>query len=59
MNASRVVGPIIGGVAFHFVGPAWVFAGNAVTYLFVVGALLVVTLPAAPPATPRPAGGGS
>src|SRR5580692_1925969 len=31
MNASRVIGPIIGGVAFHFVGPAWVFAGNAVT----------------------------
>ena len=39
MNASRVIGPAIGGVAFHFVGPSWVFAGNAVTYLFVVGAL--------------------
>jgi MFS family permease len=45
MNASRVIGPIIGGVAFHFVGPAWVFAGNAVTYLFVVAALMVVSLP--------------
>ena len=46
MNASRVIGPAIGGVAFHFVGPSWVFAGNAVTYLFVIGALLMVTLPA-------------
>ena len=46
MNASRVIGPIIGGVLYSLVGPAWIFAGNAVTYLFVVGALLMVTLPA-------------
>jgi MFS family permease len=45
MNASRVIGPAIGGVAFHFIGPAWVFAGNAATYLFVVGALMMVSLP--------------
>jgi len=51
MNASRVIGPIIGGVAYHYVGPAWVFAGNAATYLFVVAALLVVSLPARPPTT--------
>jgi MFS family permease len=49
MNASRVIGPVIGGLAYHFVGPAWVFAGNAVTYLFVVVALSVVSLPARPP----------
>jgi len=48
MNASRVIGPIIGGVAYHFVGPAWVFAGNAATYLFVVVALMVVALPTLP-----------
>jgi MFS family permease len=48
MNASRVIGPAIGGVAYHLVGPSWIFAGNAATYLFVVGALLVVTLPAVP-----------
>ncbi len=48
MNASRVIGPVIGGVAFHFIGPAWVFAGNAATYLFVVGALMMVSLPLAP-----------
>jgi MFS family permease len=45
MNASRVIGPVIGGLAYHYVGPAWVFAGNAVTYLFVVAALMMVTLP--------------
>ena len=51
MNASRVIGPIIGGVGYHFVGPAWVFAGNAATYLFVVAALMVVALPVTPQAT--------
>jgi MFS family permease len=51
MNASRVIGPVIGGVTYHYVGPAWVFAGNAVTYLFVVAALMVVSLPALPRAT--------
>ncbi len=48
MNASRVIGPVIGGVLFSLVGPAWVFAGNAATYLFVVAALMMVTLPAVP-----------
>jgi MFS family permease len=46
MNLSRVIGPPIGAVAFHFVGPGWVFAGNGLTYLFVVIALMMVTLPA-------------
>jgi MFS family permease len=45
MNASRVIGPAIGGVAYHFIGASWVFAGNAITYLFVIAALLMVTLP--------------
>ncbi len=48
MNASRVIGPVIGGVLYSLIGPAWVFVGNAATYLFVVGALLLVTLPAVP-----------
>jgi MFS family permease len=50
MNASRVIGPVIGGVLYSLVGPAWVFAGNAATYLFVVLALMMVTLPAVPQA---------
>jgi MFS family permease len=45
MNASRVLGPVVGGVLYSLVGPAWIFAGNAATYLFVVGALMLVTLP--------------
>jgi MFS family permease len=48
MNGSRVIGPAIGGVAYHFVGPSWVFAGNALTYLFVVAALMMVSLPPLP-----------
>ena len=32
MNGSRVIGPVIGSVTYHFVGPTWVFAGNAATY---------------------------
>jgi MFS family permease len=48
MNASRVIGPVIGGVLYSLIGPAWVFAGNAATYLFVVGALMMVTLPVLP-----------
>ena len=48
MNASRVVGPVIGGIAYHLVGPVWVFGGNAATYLFVVVALSAVALPARP-----------
>ena len=46
MNASRVIGPVIGGLLYSVVGPAWLFAANAATYLFVIAALMVVTLPA-------------
>ena len=48
MNASRVIGPVIGGLLYSLVGPAWIFVGNAATYLFVVAALMMVTLPAVP-----------
>jgi MFS family permease len=51
MNASRVIGPLVGAVTYHLFGPAWVFTGNAVTYLFVVAALMVVSLPALPQTT--------
>jgi predicted MFS family arabinose efflux permease len=48
MNGSRVIGPAIGGVLLHQFGADVVFAGNAVTYLFVVGALMTVQLPPNP-----------
>jgi MFS family permease len=54
MNASRVVGPAIGGVAFATIGPAWVFAANAVSYVFVIIALLRVELPTVPVGEPEP-----
>lgn len=52
MNASRVVGPAIGGIAFAAVGPAWVFVGNAAMFVFVIAALLRVHVPQAHPAEP-------
>jgi predicted MFS family arabinose efflux permease len=48
MNASRVVGPAIGGVLYAVVGPSWVFLGNAVTYVAIMVAILRVTVPAVP-----------
>jgi MFS family permease len=45
MNGSRVIGPAIGGLLFARYGASWVFVINAATYLFVIGALLSVTLP--------------
>jgi MFS family permease len=45
MNASRVIGPAIGGVLYALVGVSWVFAINAATYLIIIAVLLVVRLP--------------
>lgn len=45
MNGSRVIGPAIGGLLFAQYGAPWVFTLNAATYLFVIGALLSVSLP--------------
>ena len=42
MNASRVVGPILGGIAGAAGGAPLVFAINAATYLFVIVALGIV-----------------
>jgi MFS family permease len=49
MNASRVVGPALGGVALPLIGAAGVFFINAATYAFVIAALLIVRLPAVEP----------
>ena len=46
MNLSRVVGPAIGSLIYARWGVSWVFVGNAVSYLFIIGALLTVTVPA-------------
>ena len=45
MNLSRVIGPVIGSLIYAEYGISWVFVGNAVSYAFIIGALLSVSLP--------------
>ena len=45
MNASRVIGPAIGGALYPAFGAAPVFALNALTYLFAVAAVWVTPFP--------------
>lgn len=46
-NLSRVVGPALGGILTSQFGFAEVFAINALTYVFVIGAVWVTTFPEA------------
>ncbi len=46
LNLSRVIGPAIGGFIYASVGASWAFVANAVSYLFIIGAFVVVSLPA-------------
>ena len=46
MNASRVIGPIIGSALFATVGSAWVFVLNAASFAAVILSLTRVALPA-------------
>ena len=48
MNASRVVGPALGGVLWVAFGASAVFVVNGLSYVFVVGALLVARFPDVP-----------
>ncbi|HXH58664.1 MFS transporter [Iamia sp.] len=48
MNASRVIGPVIGSVLFARFGASWVFMLNALSYAAVIACLTRVTLPDAP-----------
>jgi MFS family permease len=45
VNGSRVIGPAVGAWLASLVGVAWVFTVNALSYLVVIAALLVVTIP--------------
>ncbi|MGI8756670.1 MAG: MFS transporter [Acidimicrobiales bacterium] len=45
MNASRVIGPVIGTFIFTTFGASWVFVVNAVSFGFVILSLMRVTLP--------------
>ena len=49
-NVSRVIGPAVAGVLIAAVGIAACFFANALSYLAVIGGLLMMRLPETPPA---------
>ena len=48
MNASRVIGPVIGTTIYANFGPSWVFVVNAFSFGFVILSLTRVALPPPP-----------
>jgi len=52
VNASRIIGPSIGGVIIAAVGEGWCFMIDAISYLAVIASLLAMNVPARPPARP-------
>jgi len=44
VNASRIIGPTIGGLIIAAVGEGWCFAIDAVSYIAVIGSLLAMTV---------------
>ncbi len=48
MNASRVAGPLLGGAVGSLAGPSAVFVVNALTYLFVIWAVMTVRVDFSP-----------
>lgn len=49
VNASRILGPSIGGVIIAAVGEGWCFMIDAISYVAVIGSLLAMRIAAAPP----------
>lgn len=43
-NAARAFGPAIGGLVLAFLGPSWGFFLNGISFLAVIGALLLIRL---------------
>jgi MFS family permease len=48
VNGTRVIGPAVAGVLYPVLGAAPIFVINAVTYLALIGALLVIRFPEIP-----------
>jgi len=44
VNASRIIGPSIGGVVIAAVGEGWCFMADAISYLAVIASLLAMTV---------------
>lgn len=51
INGTRVIGPALAGVLYPLLGAAPIFAINAVTYLALIGALLLIRFPDIPKTT--------
>lgn len=47
-NIGTVIGPAIAGLVYSWLGPAWCFILNGISYLAVIGALLIMRLAAIP-----------
>jgi MFS family permease len=43
-NLATVIGPAVAGLAYAFFGPAWCFTINGITFIAVIGALLLMRL---------------
>src|SRR5262249_58960831 len=48
-NVGRMVGPAVAGILLVYVSEAWCFAINALSFIAIIGALLAMRLPRAPP----------
>ncbi|HVP17744.1 MAG TPA: MFS transporter, partial [Spirochaetia bacterium] len=44
-NTATAVGPAVGGLAYAYLGPAWCFTINGLSFLAVIAALLAMRLP--------------
>lgn len=47
-NIGTVIGPAIAGLIYSWLGPAWCFTINGISYLAVIGALLLMRLASSP-----------
>jgi MFS family permease len=54
VNIARVIGPTIAAVVIHAAGIGWCFMINAVSFLAVIGSLLVLDVDQLHPTTPTP-----
>jgi MFS family permease len=52
-NSAVVIGPAIGGLAYAWLGPGWCFTFNAVSFLAVITALLMMRVQYLPQSTRR------
>ncbi len=50
-NLARVIGPVLGGLAFKYVGASWCFGLNALSFVAVIASLLSLRINFKPPRT--------